>query len=147
MLIYIIIAVASGISNLVARNINSILAEKIGLLEGTFFNYVTGLFLSLIFFLLSGEFLNFSFDLFKNLPLHAYLGGLVGVLVVALSNIVTPKISALYFTLIMFLGQLFTGMAIDYFTSGILSIGKLAGGCLVILGLGYNLYIDKKTLA
>lgn len=144
MIIIIIIAIASGASTVIARNINSLLADKLGLLEGTFYNYITGLFLSGIFLLLSKDIANLSTGSFGNLPLWAYLGGAVGVAVVALSNLVTPKISAFYLTLIMFVGQLFTGMLLDYFTSGTASIGKLIGGLLVVAGLTYNLKSDKE---
>ena len=147
MLLFASVAIAAGVTNLLARNINSILAEKIGLFEGTFFNYITGLFFSALFLLFSGEFLNISFGLFKYVPFQAYLGGLIGVFVVSLSSLAASKISAFYLTLIMFLGQLFTGIVLDYLSTDILSIGKLIGGFLVVLGLGYNLLIDKKISA
>jgi len=79
----------------------------------------------------------------KSVPLWAYLGGLTGVLVIVLSSYLTPKISAFYFTLLMFLGQLFVGIIIDYFTLNILPIGKIVGGFSVLVGLNYNLLIDK----
>lgn len=142
-ILIILLAIASGASTVLARNINSILADKIGLLEGTFYNYVTGLFTSIMLLLLSGEILKFTSVFYKNVPLAAYLGGIVGVLVVSLSNLVTPKISAFYLTLIMFIGQLFTGILIDYFTISTLSVGKIIGGLLVVGGLIYNLKIDK----
>lgn len=147
MLLFASVAIAAGVTNLLARNINSILAEKIGLFEGTFFNYITGLFFSALFLLFSGEFLNISFGLFKSVPFQAYLGGFIGVFVVSLSSLAASKISAFYLTLIMFLGQLFTGIVLDYLSTDILSIGKLIGGFLVVLGLGYNLLIDKKISA
>lgn len=145
MFIIIIIAFAAGLTNVIARNINSLLADKIGLLEGTFFNYITGLMLSLIVLLFTGEFLKISSLISKPIPLYAYLGGLIGVVVVTLSNLVTPKISSFYLTILTFIGQLFTGILIDYFSNGLISIGKLIGGTLVVLGLTYNLMVDKKN--
>jgi transporter family-2 protein len=140
-----VISIIAGASVVLARNINSSLANKLGLLEGTFFNYVVGLLFSLIFLLLSGEFLGISSGFLNSVPLWAYLGGLVGVMVVSLSNVVTPKISAFYLTLIMFVGQLFTGIIIDYFALNLVSAGKLIGGLLVVLGLISNLLVDKKS--
>lgn len=141
-----IASVAAGATIVLARNINSSLANKIGLLEGTFFNYIIGLFFSFIFLLISSDHLKLSTSLLKSVPLWAYLGGLLGVIVVSISNLVTPKISAFYLTLILFIGQLFSGIIIDYFSLGLISIGKIIGGLLVILGLSYNLIIDKKLL-
>lgn len=141
----IIISILAGVSIVVARIINSNLANKIGILESTFFNYVVGLIFGVLFLIISGEFLNVSLSNFNNVPIWAYLGGLVGIIVVALSSFVTPKTSAFYLTLIIFIGQLFTGIIIDYIRLGKVSIGNFVGGILVILGLTYNLMIDKKS--
>jgi bacterial/archaeal transporter family-2 protein len=145
MLMIVIASIAAGASIVLARNINSSLANRIGLLEGTFFNYVVGLFFSFIFLLLSNAFLRFSSSFLKSIPIWAFFGGFLGVIVVAASNLVTPKISAFYLTLIIFIGQLFTGILIDYFAQGLISLGKILGGLLVVLGLAYNLIIDKKS--
>lgn len=144
MLMIVIASIVAGASIVLARNINSSLANKIGLLEGTFFNYIVGIFFSVIFLLISNDFLKLSTN-YKSAPVWAFFGGILGVIVVAVSNLVTPKISAFYLTLIMFIGQLFTGIVIDYFAQGLISLGKTIGGVLVILGLSYNLLIDKKA--
>ena len=47
-------------------------------------------------------------------------------------------------TLLIFIGQLFIGIIIDYFALNQLSIGKVIGGLLVLTGLTYNLLLDKK---
>jgi transporter family-2 protein len=143
MIIAIVVAIFAGTCIVIARNINSILAEKKGLLTSTFFNYVTGFSLSVLFLLISSESIKQSYASLGTVPLWAYLGGLVGVAVVAISSIVTSKTSAFYMSLIIFVGQLFTGIIIDYFALGILSIGKVIGGLLVVVGLIYNLYVDK----
>jgi bacterial/archaeal transporter family-2 protein len=144
MLLIVIASIIAGASIVLARNINSSLANKIGLLEGTSINYIVGLFFSVIFLLISNDFFKLSTN-FKSIPVWAFFGGIIGVIVVAVSNLVTPKISAFYLTLIMFIGQLIAGIIIDYFTQGLISIGKTIGGSLVILGLSYNLLIDKKA--
>ncbi len=46
--IYFFISILAGVSIVVARIINSNLAEKIGIFQGTFFNYITGLLFSFI---------------------------------------------------------------------------------------------------
>ena len=47
-----------------------------------------------------------------------------------------------YVTLFVFTAQLFTGVAIDWMIEGALPLNKIIGGLFVVLGLGYNLYID-----
>lgn len=93
--------------------------------------------------LISNERLNISSVKLSSIPLWAYLGGLTGVLVVVLSSYITPKISSFYLTLLIFIGQLFIGIIIDYFTLNKFSIGEIAGGFLVLIGLTYNLLLDK----
>lgn len=144
MVMAIMAATAAGVLNVVTRNINSVLARRIGLLQGTLINYIVGLFFSILFLLLSREYLKFSFVSMRSVPSWAYLGGLMGVIVIVLSNLITPRISAFYMTLFIFIGQLFTGIIIDYFTTGRSSAGKIYGGLLVFAGLAYNLVIDKK---
>jgi len=146
MLLYVMIAILSGVSIVIARIINYNLAKRIGIIQGTFYNYVFGLFVSFIFLVLSYELHHISTETMKSIPLWAYLGGLTGVLVVVLSSYITPKISAFYLTLLMFIGQLFVGIIIDYYTLNILSIGKVIGGFLVLIGLSYNLLIDLKSI-
>jgi bacterial/archaeal transporter family-2 protein len=143
-MLYVLLSILAGVSIVISRIINSNLANKIGIFQGTFFNYIVGLFFSFLFLFISSESLNISTTSLHKIPLWAYLGGLTGVLVVTLSNFITPKISAFYLTLIIFIGQLFVGIIIDYLTSNILSPGKLIGGTLVLIGLAYNLIIDLK---
>ncbi|SFC90984.1 DMT family transporter [Clostridium uliginosum] len=144
--ISLLTAFLAGVSIVVARIINSSLAEKIGTFQGTFFNFAIGLFFSFIFLLLSNESLYISSVKLQSIPLWSYLGGIAGILVIVLSNYITPKISAFYLTLIIFIGQLFVGIIIDYFTLNELSIGKVIGGFLVLIGLTYNLLIDKNNV-
>lgn len=63
--------------------------------------------------------------------------------VVSLQVFLSSKVSSFYLTLLLFVGQLFTGIIIDYFSTVKISIYQVIGGILVVVGLGYNLYIDK----
>lgn len=144
--IAIILSILSGVTNVVARIINANLAKIIGLFQGTLFNYVIGLLVSLLFLLFNLNSIDFTSNTFLSVPIWAYLGGMLGVMVVVISNYLTPRISAFYLTLLMFIGQLFAGIIIDYVASSELSIGKIIGGIFVLAGLSYNLYFDKKNV-
>jgi len=143
-LIYLLIAISTGITVVAGRSINAILAEKIGTFQGTLINFIVGLSFSVLFLLISKETINVTYEGMREIPLWAYLGGLIGVVIVVLSNNITPKISAIYLTLIIFIGQLVLGIIIDYFTFHDMSVGKLLGGLFVLIGLSYNLWLDKK---
>jgi len=143
LLVYLLISIIAGVTVVVGRIINSILADKIGTFQGTLINYLVGLSFSILFLFISNEKFSISYINMKAIPLWAYFGGLSGVVVIVLCNYITPKISSFYLTLLIFIGQLFIGIIIDYFTFHDLSIGKLIGGLFVLLGLTYNLWLDK----
>lgn len=145
-LFYFSMAVLAGISIVVARIINANLANRIGLFQGTVFNYLTGVLFSLIFLLFSKEMLSLGNIDLKSIPIWAYFGGIVSVAVVVLSSYVTPKISVFYQTLFVFIGQLFVGIIVDFVVLNQLSIGKVIGGILVLVGLTLNLVLDTKSL-
>ena len=111
--------------------------------QSTFFNYIFGLVGSVLILLISGE----TFKLFSSstytAPWYIYAGGLLGVIVVTLLSFLSSKVSSFYLTLLLFIGQLFTGVIIDGLSTGQISIYQVVGGLLVVIGLSYNLYIDK----
>ena len=141
----IFLAILAGVCIVVSRTINANLASVIGIFQGTIFNYIVGLIFSIVFLLFSSERASISHINLNSVPWWAYLGGVVGVLVVALSSYITPKISAFYLTIIIFIAQFFVGIIIDYLTLNIFSPGKVIGGLLVFTGLTYNLFLDRKA--
>lgn len=140
---YALIAIISGISNVISRSVNFVLSEKLGVYQSTLFNYIFGLIGSILILLISGE----ASKLFESTSYDAnwlaYTGGLVGVVVVSLQVFLSSKVSSFYLTLLLFVGQLFTGIILDFILSGKISIWQVVGGILVIIGLSYNLYIDR----
>lgn len=141
-MLYVVAAIISGIAIVIARIVNFKLADKIGIFQGTFFNNLIGLIFSILIFFISGNIILSGHIGFTNGNILIYLGGFLGVIVVSLSSYMTPKLSAFYFTLFVFIGQLFTAIFIDYIMLDIFSIGKTVGGILVLSGLIYNLKID-----
>lgn len=139
---YILLAIIAGVSIVLSRIINFNLADKIGVFQGTLFNYIFGLTFSGIFLVLSNENIFNEINTLRDVPWWAYLGGFVGVGVVALSTYITPKISVFYLTIFIFIVQLFLGGVIDYITLHELSMGKIIGGMLVLVGLIYNVRLD-----
>ncbi len=138
---YIIIALMTGSLVILSMIMNSRVGDEIGLFQGVFVNYVLGVVVSAIILSFNLNTINLS----GNVPLWAYLGGVIGVVIVAISNILIPKIPTIYTTLLIFIGQLFTGMIIDLLTKVDISKGKIIGGILICVGLFYNLIIDKRS--
>ncbi|MBE5963016.1 MAG: DMT family transporter [Lachnospiraceae bacterium] len=141
---HILFAVLAGTTIVTSRNVNAMLAKKIGAYESTFFNYLVGILLSIVVFFFSREAFVpfFAPESFSDVIM--YLGGILGVVAIVISNFITPNISAFLLTLLIFISQLVTGIVVDFFLYHEFSIPKVAGGLLVLIGLVYNLYLDKK---
>lgn len=141
-----VFAFFSGCIVILTMVMNSRLAMKIGVFQGTFINYVVGFLFSILVLLINYKNVSLSVKTLSYIPFWAYLGGLMGVVVVSISNIVIPKIGAIYSTLLIFIGQLFTGIVIDFFIGSFISKGKIIGGLLILGGMVYNSHVDKKYL-
>ncbi|PRR77097.1 hypothetical protein CLLI_26150 [Clostridium liquoris] len=145
-MMYIILAFITGAMVILSMVINSSLGKKIGVFQGTFINYVVGLIGTSIMLLIMEGGINISFDKLHGVPAWAYLGGAIGVIVVSVSNVIIPKIPTIYSTLLIFIGQIATGILIDYLTVNVVSKGKILGSILILGGLLYNFYVDKQEL-
>lgn len=138
---YIFLAFITGFFVILSLIINSRLSENIGVFQGTLFNYIVGLGVTSILFM--GSIVKIDFGKLSSVPFWGFLGGILGVAVVSLSNVVIPKIPAIYSTLLIFLGQLFMGIALDYYLGYNISKGKILGAVLIICGLTINTLMDK----
>ena len=142
-LIPIAVSLLTGVTIVVSRTINASLAQQTSIIKSTFFNYGTGFALSLILLFAAGRsepmVTRFSFD--PNVWI--YLGGILGVCIITLLNAAVSRISSFYMTLLLFAGQVFTGLIIDMILSGSLCLYDLLGGALVCAGLAQNLIVDR----
>lgn len=137
------VSFAAGVNIVISRTLNARLAHFSNVKVSTFYNYLVGLVISLpVCALLGGAATFTSFSLSP--PLYIYAGGMLGVCVVLLSNITVMKVSALYLSLFLFVGQVFSGILIDAVISQAFSPRILIGGTLVAVGLCVNLFLDRK---
>jgi len=139
LLFAIITSTLTGALIVITRIFNFKMADKMGLFEGASINYIGGLLGSMLLALLLVRPSKLDFG---GIPLWAYLGGLFGIAIVVLSSYLTKRVSSFYLTLLIFLGQLITGILLDWLVEGYLSIPKIIGGALVLIGFIYNLYVD-----
>ncbi|MGN6714505.1 DMT family transporter [Anaerocolumna jejuensis] len=144
LVIYLILSILAGVTVVLGRILNAKLAEKIGTVQATVINYVVGIFFSFLFLLIMNRGLSFTGHP-SQLPFWAYLGGILGVAIIMISNYTTPRVPAFYLTLLVFLGQLAVGILIDWLVSKDFSPLKLMGSLFVVAGFTYNLLLDKKS--
>lgn len=140
----VFLSFATGFTIVLSRTINAGLAQKIGVMQSTFFNYLTGLLVSILLLFSIGTKEPLFAGFIISTDIWIYLGGFVGVVIITLLNYTVSKITSLYMTLLIFIGQVFSGVAIDFFLSSTFSIKNLFGGLMVVLGLTLNVLIDKK---
>lgn len=144
----IFFALLAGVSIVLSRSVNALLAEKIGALSSSFFNYASGLTASVVFLLLFGlSTLSSLPHLHENGNLVLLLGGSIGVINIILLNRIVSLISPLQLTLIVFTAQLISGMLLDYFLLDLFSIRKLIGCSIVVIGLLIHTYAQGKPAA
>ena len=142
MAIGIVVSLLAGGTIVLGRTVNARLAQETGLLRSTLYNYVVGLAAALvalcIFDLRSLQ----TFALCKDPIL--YTGGIIGVAVVLLLNLLVTKVPSFYMTLLLFVGQVFAGLLVDWMLTRNFSVGRFVGGLCVALGLSVNLWLDRK---
>ena len=108
--------------------------------------YIVGLICSTLVLILLGSSVKVNAETFLKMPFYIFLGGAIGVSVVYFSNIIIPKIPVVYSTLLLFVGQVVTGIIIDFFVMSEISFSKLVGAIVIIIGILYNSKIDAKEV-
>ena len=138
------VSIIAGASMVVSRTLNAKLAKLTSIWTSSLYNYLTGLAAAILIFLLFGRPEAVFAEFVISPRFYIYLGGVAAVFVVLLSNITVVKISAFYLTLLLFVGQVFSGIVIDMVIARAFSTRNLIGGILVALGLCVNLVLDSK---
>lgn len=140
----VILSFSTGVLLVLTQILNAKLADKTNIYTSVFFNFVIGLTTSIPVFLLlgRGEPMVTNFSLCPDV--YMYLGGMMGVTLVFISNITILKISVFYMTLFIFIGQIFSGIVIDTILTQSFSILNVIGGICTSSGLILNLYLEKK---
>ncbi|WXR62254.1 DMT family transporter [Peptostreptococcaceae bacterium AGR-M142] len=144
---FYLIAFLSGFLTIISFILNSKYSSKTDLLRSSRMNFIAGMVVLLPFIILNPSILNFKKESFLNVPIWAYFGGMLGVMVVILGNHLVKNMASIYVTLFIFIGQLLTGLTIDYFLGININMKQLIGISIIFMGLLYNLNIDKKQLS
>ncbi len=138
------LSLAAGLAVVLSRSINARLAEVAGALPGSFINHLVGLPITLLLAVAARE----GLPLFPALPLGRswiYLGGVLGVGVVLLFNILVPRISQFSLTVLVFVGQVLAGVLLDLLQGQFSFDASFIGGLLIAAGIGLNLAIEYFT--
>ena len=114
MVIAIAGAVCSGFTIVLARMLSARLAQTCGTAYSCLMNYILGLAGSLIAFFIMGAVAKASFPA-PGSSIVLYIGGALGLVSIFILNMIAHRLPATQMTLLIFVGQLFSGLMIDYF--------------------------------
>jgi len=140
-LVPIVLSFITGITIVLSRTINGKLAVETNVNISTWFNYLTGTIVSFLVFLF---FVGSEPALVQAENPLIFTGGLVGVCAVFITNVCVSKISSFYMTLLLFAGQIFTGVIIDIILSQSFSPKNLIGGIIITIGLALDMWFNKR---
>lgn len=138
-----LLAFASGITLVVSRMLNADLAKSTGAVSGAFINHAVGLPAAVLALLLLGR---GEAGLLAGIgvpPWWAYMGGVLGIAVVVLTNWFVPKISALNGSLLLFVGQLASSVVIDAACGFENPPRLIIGGAVITIGVITGTILDR----
>ncbi|UUV19370.1 DMT family transporter [Fusobacteria bacterium ZRK30] len=123
--------------------INSILSCRLGKLNGIFYNFFTGSLLMGIFYIFNiTDFKEGAEKIFDG-DLWMFGGGILGILILSMCNYAIPRMTVVYATLFIMVGQLVTGNIMEYIMTGDLSMKKILGCTFILTGVMYDIGMEK----
>ena len=138
-------ATLAGVMVVLSMVMNAQLARGVGIFQGVFFNFAAGLLTALVVYFVCDHFgLEALGGNSFSAPWHAFLGAFFAIAIVAACNVVIPKIPVVYSAVLIFLGQIVTGLVIDALVAGHFDTSKAIGALLITAGLLVNARIDAK---
>jgi len=136
-------AILAGAMVVLSMVMNSQLARGVGIFQGVFINFAAGLLTSLpVYFVCSFYELEALGAMSYAAPWYAFLGAFYAIAIVAACNVVIPKIPVVYSAVLIFLGQIVTGLVLDALTAGFFDPYKAIGALLITVGLFLNTKTD-----
>jgi transporter family-2 protein len=142
---YAALALGTGVNLAFTNTFNASLGRHIGVFSGTLVNYITGIVTSLLCALAFGQWVWPATA--GGLSPFLFAGGVLGVRIISGTNTVFPRISVVYATVLMFVGQIVAGMAIDAAGGMPVTALKAVGCAMIPLGLLCNMRLDKRRAA
>lgn len=147
--LYLLMGLAAGALTMTQMIYNSTFAKAKGPLFSARQNVISGLIGIVIFAFITKpqESIN-ALSILPSVPFYLIVGGgLLGVWVVVSTNIVIPKIPAVYSALLLSAGQLLASLVLDYFIYSTFSFALLLGTVVMLIGMILSFLSDKKAIS
>lgn len=131
----LVLSFAAGISLVISRMLSASLSRSTSPLASSFLTHLIGLPAAILILLLIAKGEVAGFANLTSVPVLAYTGGILGIFILMLTNITLEKVSALNVTLLIFVGQVFSGVVIDLIMGNSFSSRTFIGGIIVSVGI------------
>ena len=126
----------------VNRSLLGTIGNSLGPKRASLVNHASGFIFILVLMILMGESLNVSS--MPNIPIEAYLGGVIGAGFVIITSFVIPKIGVLKTSMIFISGQMTCGVLIDFLIGNLKDLSStILGLFLILIGVSLNFYKTK----
>ncbi len=141
-ILFIFIGILAGVFTMLQMTYNSSFAKRKGALFSARQNALSGLLGTLVYaFILFPSNTLEGFTQLPSVPFTSIiLGGTLAIVVVTTTNLVIPKIPAIYSALLLSSGQILASLFFDSF-----SWPLLCGALLMLLGIILNFFAEKET--
>lgn len=141
---YIFLSIFTGFTIVLSIILLGNLNRRVGSYQTALINFGVSAIAAIIIFVFTEE---NDFSFIQTVPIYLYLGALFAIMVTMLNSLIITKVPAVYTVVLVFTGQMLTGIVLDFFRSGNLAVGDLAGGLIILSGLLYNSHVDKNAEA
>ncbi len=146
MTLYIIysLAVLIGVLVTVVPIINGKNTLVLGTIRVSFFHYLAAFITGVVILVItqsSGQIMQLP-----DVPIHYFLGGILGLSVILLMNYYSVRIKALHIAILPFLGQMTMGLALDYYLFDKMNFKTVIGLVIVLFGLYVQSDQNKKVI-
>lgn len=144
-LAYILLGILAGIVTMIQLSYNSSFARAKGAVYSARQNALSGLLGTVIYsFLLMRDATCAGFARLPEVPLMtAALGGVLAIVVVCSTNLIIPKIPALYSSLLLSTGQILASIVLDAAMYDIFSPMLLAGAIVMLAGIALSFLFER----
>jgi len=146
-----LIGLSAGVLTGLSFTFNSELGNKKGVFHATLINYIVGLSTVILVIAVARPSVQSALHSIAAIRAAgasglfvALCGGILGVGVVAVINLVFPRIPAFSATLLIFSGQAMSGVIVDAVSTGAFDVRRVAGTLLVLAGLAANALLARR---
>lgn len=130
-LLYILLAIAAGLTMALQGSVNSVLGKKIGIFEASFIVHLSAALIILIIILLHLN--KGNIQAWREVPWYLYLGGALGVIISYTVIVSIPKLGVAVATTFIVAAQVSTACLLDHL--GAFGLEKISFTWLKLLGI------------